>query len=517
MQFGIDGNNLVINHKDSELTFAFKYYLKGNSKLTEKIYDPINRYIASLPETKQDEIFKRYFKIHTIFYKDNLEIRYPDEVITDVVSILQVSVAELYSKIDFEHLAEWCVKEGDFYLQNNLKDDYGLYKEETTYLREDYKRLLYLSTLLKLVTPIWGVFLTEFDKAVGKDYKETAALSLLSKTDILNLPEFEKLEKLVVNLSDKTVITINAVFGNLGTVDLPDWALAIVTVRKIAVAEVNNPEVKLINIIYSHLTNLNKKNSLEDRGDSVRIRERKSPEEDSSGDEENRASVLEKYKLRQAHPDHVSIIDEVYLKKMKKVLKDIDPTFPLNDEIYKKALNDFNTSSLRTLDITDFHLQICGLACRRVISPWNLGKIHFNTMIRVIYVTQLLLHYWGFKTVANLLTAQTVDTPDDVLKDNSYVSLSVELQEEIAKLYPYFKNSNKTMAINRKPWIVNYGMMFINSTVDFINKHSWYYVNDNLSDKKECVGLLIEIPVNMKIELAEMLIKTMIMYKDVKI
>ena len=433
-----------------------------------------------------------------------------------MVSLLQVSISELYSKIDFDHLAKWCVNEGNFYLQSNLKDDYGTYKPETTYLREDYRGLLYLSTILKIVTPIWGVFLTEFDKAVGKDYKETAALSLLSKTDILTLTEFEKLEKLVVNLSDKTVITINAVFGNLGTIDLPDWALAIVTVRKIAVAEVNNPEVKLINIIYSHLTNLNKKNSLEDRGDSVRIRERKSPEEDSSGDEENRASVLEQYKLRQAHPDHVSIIDEVYLRKMKKVIKDIDPTFPLNDKIYKKALNDFSTVSLRTLDITDFHLQICGLVFKKVISPWNLGKIRFNTMIRIIYITQLLLHYWGFKTIANLLTAHTVDTPDDVLKDNSYVSLPLELQEEIAKLYPYFKNSNKTMAVNRKPWIVNYGMMFINSTVDFINKHSWYYVNDILADKNECVGLLIEIPVDMKIELAEMLIKTMNANKDVK-
>lgn len=515
MDFSIRNDDVIISHNDEEVAFAFKYYLKGNVKMSEKIYGPINRYLKVLSDKDNKRMFTVYKRLHKIFYQDNHEVRYSEEHIQDVVLLLQDSIGNLYDIINYDHLSKWCFEKGKFYYQSNLKDDYGGYKPETTYLKEHYKGLLFLSTLLKFITPIWGVFITEFDKAIGKDYKETVALTLLNKTDILETEEFKKLEALVGSMSDKAINTINAIFGNLGTVDLPDWALATVTVRKVAVAEVDNEEVKLINIIFSHLTNLNKKNSLEDRGDSVRLKERKSPDEDSGGDDENRASVLEKLKLRQEHPDHVPIIDEVYIFNIKKMIKDIDKTVPVTREPYKSYIKSFNRLNFSRLDINEFHIKICSCVCRqstegrKIVSPRNLENLQYIPFLKLIFVTQVLLHHWGYNALANLLTAEREETANDVLKDSSFVTLPVEIQEELAQLYPYFKSNNKTTAVGRKPLIVNIGTMFVNDMVDYINKHTWFYTNDYLSDKKGCAGTMISVPLDMKIQLANLLIKTM--------
>lgn len=508
MIFSIINPDVAITRNEETFLFTFKYYLKGNNRLTGKIFDPINRYLSTLPDQKLDAIFAIYKRIHTIFYKDDFEIRYSEENIQDVIIILQTTIKELYEEIDFADLETWCAEKGEFYYQSNLKDDAGTYKPETTYLKEHYRGLLFLSTLLKFIAPVWGVFITEFDKSLGKDYKETVALTLLSHTDILERMEFLKLQSFVDAMSDRTINTINAIFGNLGTIDLSDWALATVTVRKVAVAEVDNEEVKLINIIFSHLTNLNKKNSLEDRGDSIRIKERRSPEEDS-GDDENRASVLEKYKLRQVHPDHVSIIDEVYLYNIKKVLRDIDRNFPTSREPYKSYIRQFNRLNFSRLNITEFHIKICAAVCRHVISPRNLENIQYLSFLRLIFISQLLLHFWGFPILANMLTAEVEETTHDVLRDNSFISLPIDIQEKLSELYPYFKAGNKTTAFNRKPLIVNVGTIFVGEMMEYINRNNWFYINDKLSETKGTTGTMISVPVDMKIQIANFLLKSM--------
>ena len=52
-------------------------------------------------------------------------------------------------------------------------------------------------------------------------------------------------------------------------------------------------------------------------------------------------------------------------------------------------------------------------------------------------------------------------------------------------------------------------MAFINDVIRYINTNNWYYANDHLSDIKGCGGTMITLPLNMRQDLANFLLKTM--------
>ena len=502
MELNLVGTNIIVSHDDSSIVYNYKYYLRGNPNLNTSIYGPINRYFKTLDQSVLNKIYVVYDKLHRVLSKESNDL---DLDIKELVELVQHYTAELYKNINFDHLRQWCLNQKDFYYHATLMDEYNGYRPETTYLKKDYSGLLFLCTLLKLMCPIWAYFNYEFMTLIGKDYKESISVCFLNQTGILEIEEYRKLEQMVYYISDKAVNTINAIFGNISSADLPTWALASILVRKIAIAEVNNPKVKIINVIYSHLSNLNKKNSLEDRGDSVRLKERKAPDE-SEGDEEDRDGVNDKYKLRQTHADHVPIIDEIYLSNFQRVVLNIDPDFPIDSSVYRPYINAMESLNFSGVKISDFHLKIIACVCHTSVFPRNHSNIQYRYFVNLLFATHLLLHYWGYKTVAHLIIASTDMIDEDQIKETSYVNLSPTIRTQLAQLYPHYRYTTKTNS-NKNIELLNYGILFINDIVDnHINRYNWYYNNDHLIEDGGISGSLISIPLDIKTELAQLLL-----------
>ncbi len=502
MQLNLVGTNIIVSHGDSNIIYNYKYYLRGNPNLSNNIYNPINRYFKSICGSTQQKIYDTFAKIYRVLSKESNDLELD---IKDVIELIQHYSTELYGHIDFDHLRQWCLNQKDFYYHDTLKDEYNGYRPETTYLRQDYSGLLFLCTLLKLMCPIWAYFNYEFMSVIGKDYKETISVGFLNQTGILEIPEYLKLEQMVYHISDKAVNTINAIFGNISSADLPTWALASILVRKIAIAEVNNPSIKIINVIYSHLSNLNKKNSLEDRGDSIRLKERKAPDE-SIGDEDDRDGVNDKYQLRQIHADHVPIISEIYLSNFKNTLLNIEPDFPIDSPLYSNYLKAINSLNLNGVKINDFHLKIIACVFDTTVFPRNYPNIQYRYFVNLLLVTHLLLHWWGYKTLAHLIIASSNAIEEDQIKETSYVSLSPTIRAQLALLYPHYRYTTKTSS-NKNIELLNYGILFINDIIDnHINRMNWYYNNDYLIEDGGVSGSLISIPLEIKTQLANLLL-----------
>lgn len=502
MELNLVGTNIIVSHDDSSIIYNYKYYLRGNPNLNNNIYNPINRYFKTLDSSILNKIFITYDKLYKVLSKESNDL---DLDIKEIIELVQLYTAELYKHIDFNHLRQWCLNQKDFYYHPALMDEYNGFKPETTYLKRDYGGLLFLCTLLKLMCPIWAYFNYEFMTLIGKDYKESISVCFLNQTGVLDTEEYRKLEQMVYYISDKAVNTINAIFGNISSADLPSWALASILVRKIAIAEVNNPKVKIINVIYSHLRNLNKKNSLEDRGDSVRLKERKAPDE-SIGDEEDRDGVNDKYKLRQIHADHVPIIDEIYLSNFRGVILNIDPEFPIDSPVYGPYIKTIESLNFTGVKINDFHLKIIACVFNTTVFPRNYSNIQYRYFVNILFATHLLLHKWGYKTLAHLIIASTNAIDDDQIKETSYVNLSTAIRIQLAQLYPHYRYTTKTNS-NKNIELLNYGILFINDIVDnHINRYNWYYNNDHLIEDGGISGSLITIPLDIKTELAQLLL-----------
>ena len=116
------------------------------------------------------------------------------------------------------------------------------------------------------------------------------------------------------------------------------------------------------------------------------------------------------------------------------------------------------------------------------------------------------MHKWGYKTLAHLIIASTNAIDDDQIKETSYVNLSTAIRLQLAQLYPHYRYTTKTNS-NKNIELLNYGILFINDIVDnHINRYNWYYNNDHLIEDGGISGSLITIPLDIKTELAQLLL-----------
>lgn len=432
------GNKFVtldLVHQDSSLEWNVDTYKRTEPSDVYSVFTNINGYMESLSEGVQNSIFGCYRKIQQTM----------DEV-SDPLNLhmaLQKQVFELYKNFDFDELKRWVRLHGQVGAPEDLKVDYTDISNELTrrltYLRDDYYDLSILSAYLKPMVPIFGEYVRRMGKELGTEFKEHYAFSLMSKSNLIELPAFARLRDYVeakaLNEERKKPSEYrknSAVFGGLGTEELPDWLLSRVVVRRVAIHE----ESVGVNIVANVYNALDQQLNGLDKTFRGRVNEKRLF---GSTSEEDNVSVAENYKVKQEISDGDLAVLSIYTEEMYDMASRVDPTFDRR----KIELCVESALSNDQLSIHQHHLTLTQWAVSKSISPRGIPSLNKPALLRAMAVTQGLLWHWGFQELALLMLAEP--TKSASLAVGATTSrLGKRHTERFFELYPHYQPVSKS-------------------------------------------------------------------------
>jgi len=111
---------------------------------------------------------------------------------------------------------------------------HGSISTQQTYDIVKYDRLLVLATAIRVLTPIWSVYVSIMDKYAPKNYKELMALRLLTQSWIKDYQGFAELQAYVRANIREDESSLSSVIGGVGSEMIPEWLLALICVRRLA-------------------------------------------------------------------------------------------------------------------------------------------------------------------------------------------------------------------------------------------------------------------------------------------
>lgn len=426
--------SFVTSHRGNELEWSGSMLNRTSFKNLDNLFNPINGFIASWPEEKQNALWECYVEINELMRTQG-ELRL-------LFSKLKKVVEKMYSLFNYEQLRYWVLGYGNIYIPENIYDQYHGSPEDRTYLINDYKELVVLAVGLQIMVPVFYQFIF-INKYVGNNHKEQYAYGLLSNTWIEDTPGATRLRSYVEANIAREAISVAAVCFGLSSTELPDHMYCRTVVKKVALSEVTVVDVNssIISNVYHYLRNTYKSLDRSFTAGDGKLNPKHNPT-DRGGDEDN-MSIAETYKVKQEISDGDLIPQSIYTENYVQMTHAIDPTVPY--DLIESCIR--NAWKLELEPISPHQMTVVQWVMSKVLSPRAIPNLDKPSLMRTIGASQALLFHWGFKELAVLLTAIPY-----VWEDNSALftvesrnRISSEAVQRLVALYPYStRQSGKT-------------------------------------------------------------------------
>lgn len=385
------------------LSFDVSIYDRTRLNKVVNVFNEINEFFDSLSDDEKVDIFNLYESMYNELYGLN-DINSLTKNLTEIVG-------KLYSIINFQRIEMWfnMNAKSKFIIPETVYDEYGPDDPpDRTYLKRDYIKLVILAISLRPMIPIWGEYITRVRDQVGNEYKEYAAMRLMSRANsVLDSEPMKKLSVYVFRSIVNDQRTVAAIFGGLGTAELPDYLLALVVVRRLSVGEVH-ASVEYGNVItniYGFLTGALKDLPRKFGGD---ITEK---HRDLDGEEEDAESIAESYKVKSdVSPGDVYQLSR-YTQDVKEMMKRLDPT--VNDAMLYACQK--HITSISSNNIEKFQIVLCQWIVKPVMSPLGLLYLDKLSFLNILIICQCYLWQRQFYTLAALLTSSRFEEPGAVV------------------------------------------------------------------------------------------------------
>lgn len=416
-------------HNKDKLEWNLNTFDRTKIVNKKEVFATINGYLAKLDPAVQSQMFELYADIYDY-------IRCSSADVQTVFAHLKGEVNKLVDLLDLDELERYCSYHATFSYPTTLKDQYSENEpKESTYLRSDYHGLLYLATALKMILPIWGELIKRTQREVGSIYKEQLGVTILGHSKLFDRPEMKRLIAYVRDMASKVKVVDTAIYNNIGSEQLPDWLLAQVIIRRLAISETNIPTINLISNIYNFISSTTEK--LDSRFNN-KVKSKHRPKD--VGGEEDNISLAENYKIKQDVADNYIVGYEVWLRDYAKVAAMILPSIDQN--MVKQCVEFIEASD--PMEFEDWHMQFMSLMVGRVISPRALPSLSYSALVRILGITQAILLTLGFEDLAHLMTSRSAPIPMDILRGDGNKGaersrLTPANKERLIEIYPHYK------------------------------------------------------------------------------
>lgn len=221
---------------------GFSVYLdvsKGDIKRlvnVDRFYQPLNDYLATLSETSQQIIIEAVSEASDLFKFDGEEKG--EGFLTDLQSIFTTIVDEL----DLEG-AQSFYKDYRGFAIPELFDGGGNYSPETTYDNPQYRDLLGLICICKLLAPLWIEPRTIIHEIVGKNRRDWTIYKMLENTALSSMDAYSRLLVYVEgNLKKDLTLPPSIALEGYTLEQIPELLMAHLIYRTIHKCETTEPQ-----------------------------------------------------------------------------------------------------------------------------------------------------------------------------------------------------------------------------------------------------------------------------------
>jgi len=496
---------LKLTHgNESPVTFSIASFGRNNFRQEFDIFDHINRYWATLPETRQQEIFEVYKQLNQTFASYSFST---GKHLTDLGQSLAKLSEQLLNLHDFEDLHNWIIFKSDIIIPSGFEASYIVSVDkqgnrEQTYLRSDYTKLVALSIILRAVIPVWGEYISNTRQETGTTLKEYYALNLIKKAEIFHNEAFEKLRVYIDHTVGTDRYNASRIVDGISSEDFPTWILGLVCVRRLCIADNRGIDPRANAVTYIHKFIIHKSKGSDNAfEDTVKEKDVETP----GNDIETKLSSLERYKVKQ----DISIGEIVELQYL---LRDpVKVAFRLSslmtDDIIRRSLA--TSQLLLTRRLLDPQVTLLRWVLKPVIPPRVVMYVSKESVVNALGVAQAVLWARGHKYLAALITsyANVADGELFVSGVDSKARLTKEIQAELDKVFPYQKISGGKKS---GPKQTNLAVRSIDSVSDGLNMFSWRATADEkfLSEVlQNPSSRRIQIAYDIKLQLAKLVIE----------
>lgn len=473
--------HLVIQHGQKQVSFNVAAFAKPTRH--ELVVSEINRYWETLPQNVHAKLFALYEEA----YKAVEEIESSELLMLRLRSIVR-SLSEAH---EFEKLSQFTKVYGKVKLPPELQVQYGIEAPNTplTYLRGEYVDLLTLSIQHRFCVPLWGAYMFRIKDETQAQFKELAALQLITTSHLVQSPAYKRLQlyisEYIRNSNPNDLKKMAILVNNLGTAQLPDWLLAQILIRRLSVAELvtttmPDPAKSLVSDVYNYL-----RQRIEriDRTFTDQIRD-KNPDGNASQSDEQRASTAEGYKIKEEQTVGTILAYSVYLMDLTvplyQVALKIEPTLPEETLAVFHSRNRDNP----LFDLADVQMTLIAWVIHKVVTARAVQSLEPAALRNACSIVQAVLWHWGFHELAILAGSKAVQLPGGLTSMGAARQrITREQQELLAAHYPHYqqvktKGGNKLQLNTPEGRLQaaiqnNVAIQAIHDIVDLFNLYAW--------------------------------------------
>lgn len=503
----IGSKALVLEHNGEQLEFSTSGFLNPNR--LDRVIRDINDYWSRIPAQRVQLIFDIYKDIHRKLEDIDDINRLNRSLIPDLEELLK-------QHPEHECLL-WIEKHSNVKITREIKEFYDSgFPKEITYIRSEYKDLLALVLRSRVLLPIWSVYVAKVKEEYGVAFKEYLAASLLESTDYIDSVGYERLYVYIRHHVSAAQRSMASVLANLGSVEVPDYVIAMAVVRKLTTCELpneNEPDeaVNLVATLYNFITSTVE--GLDNKFDGA-VRN-KLPAEGSDDSNPDNTSLAEGYKARASISEGDVELFSVYLDKRQRAATKIDSTIP--KDLIEECWSTLIQSSTYQPQPCQFTL-VQWVISKSGLSPQAIPHLDYDALMNAIAITQATLVHWGFPDLALLVTALAKETPSDVIYGTRSLPPTAEQLAQLQVLFPYHQQlKGKTLqrhaqlqGTGKQQVQQNPALLAIDKLASMTAENAWHFTAADWLIQQSTFGHSAfgrVPPAELKLQLADLVIR----------
>lgn len=445
MRMPVEGphGKIDISHGEETLSLLIGSYHSAAITDKENLFKEINEFInRMLSDEEQAVLWGIYSNVREYLGTDGIVGSY------FVREEIEKLVRKIYSIVTYDRLRSY-VDRASFKIPGDVSEVFKEYNDRgrvnyrnQTYIRADYMDLQALALGLRLMVPIWGVFIQNVSGDHGNGFKESEAVKMIEIAGVVSWPPYKRMLEYVEACvgKDTSAISMTTVMAGLSSEEVPRHLMAMALVRKIAVGTIStsSESESMARNLFNYVNGTLQR--MDGRFQSVTgiVMPKKSRAIDKS-DEDN-SSVWDDYSQTTDITEGSRQLIEVFSEKIETII--MRSNEPVDISRVQQCIAICSRHESRP--IMPFQKALIFWVIRS-ISPEARDLLTKQTMLRLMGIAQAVLAHCGYHELAILISAEAHINEEGVsfMPTETRNKITKQQAEILDQQYPYYRQETK--------------------------------------------------------------------------